>query len=114
MSLSDFERCTPSEFSAVAERWKERQERESRQEWERTRLLAAMSLQPYSKKPVRPTDVMRFPWDGGAKAGAGHQGPPSTKERMDEIAERVRRFRNGRNPCASEEDRETGCQPSSR
>lgn len=101
MSLSDFERCTPSEFSAVAERWKERREGDSRQEWERTRLLAAMVLQPYSKKPVRPSDVMRFPWDCGAKAGGAPQGPPSTKERMEEIAERVRRFKNGRDSAAS-------------
>lgn len=68
MSLSDFELCTPSEFSAVAERWKERREGDLRQEWERTSLLAAMVLQPYSKKPVRPSDVMRFPWDGGGES----------------------------------------------
>lgn len=96
MSLSDFERCTPSEFSAVAGRWRDRQDGLARREWERTRFLAAVSLQPYSRKPVRPEDVARFPWDeGNSTSGGAPQGPPSTRERMEEIAARVRRAGSG-------------------
>ena len=32
--------------------------------WEMTRMLALFLLQPYSKKKLRPSDVMKFPWDG--------------------------------------------------
>ncbi len=96
MSLSDFERCTPSEFSAVAGRWRDHQDGLARREWERTRFLAAVTLQPYSRKPVRPEDVARFPWDESNSAKGGTpQGPPSTRERMEEIAARVRRAGTG-------------------
>lgn len=96
MSLSDFERCTPSEFSAVAGRWRDRQDGLARRGWERTRFLAAVSLQPYSRKPVRPEDVVRFPWDdGNGVRDAAPQGPPSTRGRMEEIAARVRRAEDG-------------------
>lgn len=96
MSLSDFERCTPSEFSAVAGRWRDHQDGLARRDWERTRFLAAMTLQPYSRKPVRPEDVARFPWDDDRNSGGGTpQGPPSTRERMEEMAARVRRAEAG-------------------
>lgn len=96
MSLSDFERCTPSEFSAVAGRWRDHQDGLARRGWERTRFLAAVTLQPYSRKPVRPEDVARFPWDeGNSTSGGAPQGPPSTRERMEEIAARVRRAGSG-------------------
>ena len=92
MSLSDFERCTPSEFAAVAARWRECRDEILRQGWERSRFMAAMTLQPYSRKPVRPTDVASFPWDGESRKGADgtRRGAPSTRERMREIEERVR------------------------
>lgn len=96
MSLSDFERCTPSEFSAVAGRWRDHQDGLARRGWERTRFLAAVTLQPYSRKPVRSEDVARFPWDeGNSTSGGAPQGPPSTRERMEEIAARVRRAGSG-------------------
>lgn len=61
--MDDFERCTPSEFNAIWEKWNEMREADMRGEWERLRYAGMFALQPWSKKSLRPTDVMRFAWD---------------------------------------------------
>lgn len=64
MSFDDFCQCSPSEFSAIATAWHKGQEQLNRQQWEQARMLCLCSLQPYTKDRMKPTDVMRFPWDG--------------------------------------------------
>ena len=34
-----------------------------RSAWERMRMLATICVQPYSKKRLKATELMRFPWD---------------------------------------------------
>lgn len=63
MSLRDFERCTPSEFRAVFDRWKHQEEQRERGEWERVRMQCLCVLQPYSKKSLQARDIMEFPWE---------------------------------------------------
>lgn len=63
MSMQDFERCTPSEFKATFDAWNGGRERLERGEWERVRMSCLCSLQPYSKKKLRPADIMEFPWE---------------------------------------------------
>jgi len=63
MSLRDFERCTPFEFHSVFEAWSKHAEMRDRSEWEKTRYLCMCILQPYSKKKLRPVDVVVFPWE---------------------------------------------------
>lgn len=63
MSVSDFERCTPSEFRAVWDAWQGREMRRERTSWEQTRTVCVSLLQPYAKKALRGVDVLRFPWD---------------------------------------------------
>lgn len=89
MSLDDFERCTPSEFRAVFDAWQQRQERDERRNWEQVRFLATASLQPYSKKTLKPTDVVTFPWD--AKSSSAVTKGTSSYERMKEIEARLKR-----------------------
>ena len=42
---------------------KDLHEREERAQWERLRMLAQCVLMPHSKKPLKETDVFKFPWD---------------------------------------------------
>lgn len=63
MSVDDFCRCTPLEFSAIAQGWNEGEQQRERSAWERTRLLCTTMLQPYSRRRLDPQDVMRFAWD---------------------------------------------------
>jgi len=97
MSRSDFEACTPSEFSAVASKWGTWREGIERAEWERMRTHASMVLNLFSRRRLRPGDVLRFPWDGSGGEG---KTPESTPERMREM---VRRFASA--AAAPSEDR---------
>lgn len=63
MSVDDFCRCTPLEFQAVYEGWAEAEQRRERAAWERTRMQCTCMLQPYSKRGLKPQDVMRFAWE---------------------------------------------------
>lgn len=74
MSYDDFARCTPSEYAAVWRAWHEAAERREQSEWERLRMSCLCMLQPYSKKRLRAEDVMRFPWESGARGSAVRPG----------------------------------------
>ena len=70
LSHSDFCRMTLEQFEAVSRAWNEHEEARHRDRWERTRSLATTMLQPHSKKALRPTDVLRLPWDKKAEKDA--------------------------------------------
>lgn len=63
MSRVDFERCTPLEFHEAWRLWAEREQDMEKDRWERMRILAAYFVQPYSKKSVRPKELLPLPWD---------------------------------------------------
>lgn len=63
MSRTDFERCTPSELKAIWDKWQEREEAKTRDEWERLRWLMLYVTQPHSKKVLELEDVLKLPWD---------------------------------------------------
>lgn len=63
MSMDDFCRLTPFEFKKVWEQWQAMRENSERSEWQRTRMTCLYILQPYSKKRLKPSDVMTFPWE---------------------------------------------------
>ena len=86
MSREDFERCTPIEFTEVMRQWRENQERIDRITWDQIRFLATAMLQPYSKKALKATDVVKFPWDDKAKEAPKGT---SSRERMEEVRRRV-------------------------
>lgn len=67
MSMTDFCRCTPSEFYATWNAWNEMRESHDRGEWERLRMQCLCTLQPYSKKKLEASDIMSFPWEETGK-----------------------------------------------
>ena len=74
MSLGDTYSLTLDELAAIHRQWLSLREADHRDRWERTRFLAHCTLSPYRKKgrQLRPTDIVRFPWDKrveAAKAG---------------------------------------------
>jgi hypothetical protein len=87
MSLQDFERCTPLEFSRIVEFYQKREEDRMQLSWEQTRFLAVTNLSPFSKKALKPTDVIEFPWDKRPEVRKGS----SSYERMKEIEKRQSR-----------------------
>ena len=64
-SPSVFYDMTFEEFCAAAQGMNLHEEIREKQEWERTRWLAALMLAPHSKKGqrIKPTDICIFPWE---------------------------------------------------
>ena len=95
MSIDDFCRCTPLEFSAIAEGWSEGEQHRERAAWERARLQCTCMLQPYSKKKLKPRDVLQFAWDDAPlppNEGKGHgEEKPLTAKEIRERFEKVKR-----------------------
>jgi len=91
MSMDDFDRCTPSEFSIIAEQWRRERDTDYRAGWEQARFIATCALQPYSRKALKPADVAQFPWErNGPEVEKGH----GSLERMRELEERLRKKEN--------------------
>lgn len=59
MSRADVMDSTLDEIQAIFNAYDEA----GREAWERTRLLATVSLQPYSRGRLTPEEVLKFPWD---------------------------------------------------
>lgn len=63
MGLDDFCRLTPSQFAEVVRQHSRHTQEREHAEWERTRMTCMCLLQPHSKSRLKPTDIMRFPWE---------------------------------------------------
>ena len=70
LSLDDFCGLTPKEFANVARAHADHAEWRHRDDWERMRMLAAMTMQPHVKNRLRPQSLLPFPWEHGRKDGA--------------------------------------------
>ena len=82
MSLDDFERCTPSEFTRIYECWTEHEKRLVREGWEQTRTLVGFILPIYrSRKSAK--QLLPFPWDQDEKKAVPKGG--STPEAFREL-----------------------------
>ena len=64
MSLTDIYSLEAEELAGIIESWADLRDRLYRDSWEQARFLAQCLLTPYSKKRIRPTDIIRFDWDG--------------------------------------------------
>ena len=82
MSFDDFCRCTPGEFRAALEAFREESEARERAAWDRARFTAACILQPHTRRRLRPQDVARFPWDTAATDAPKVK---STRERFEAL-----------------------------
>ncbi len=89
MSVDDFCRCTPLEFQAVYQGWAEAEQRRERAAWERTRMQCTCMLQPYSKRGLKPQDVMKFAWDREMRNEA--EGEKLSAKEIRERFEKVKR-----------------------
>ena len=65
LSPSAFWEMTFGELSLALEANRETAEMQERFEWERTRWLATIYMQPHLRKgrKLRPKDMMQFPWE---------------------------------------------------
>lgn len=67
MSYGDFCRLTPEEFSHIYKAYSDKSEGLYRDNWERMRLLACITIQPHVKNKLTPRGLFSFPWDTEVK-----------------------------------------------
>ena len=91
MSYDDFCRLTPDEFWHVCKAFADYAEADSRGEWERMRMLAAITVQPHVKGRVTPQKLLPLPWEKPRKSKT--EKPVSkeeSKRRFEALLERVK------------------------
>ena len=91
LSLDDFSNCDYDEFEAICKAWREMTEGKNREAWERTRITAAICIQPHCKKKITPKQLLPLPWDK-KRHGSGAQPeltPEQKRKRFEEIAHRL-------------------------
>lgn len=93
MSHDDFCKCTFDEFESICKAWRDMNDRENREAWERARTIATILIQPHVKKgnKVTPQQLISLPWD--KKTNHRSEAPKLTAEekrkRFEEIAHRL-------------------------
>lgn len=63
LSEPEFEDVTPAYFMTRLTGLRRQQEQAERLQWERTRWLACLLLQPHSKGNLTPQKLVTFPWE---------------------------------------------------
>ena len=67
-------------------------EAQEREAWERTRILAAICIQPHVKKKITPKQLLPLPWDKGYRKSQPYE-PELTaeeqKSRFEELKKRL-------------------------
>jgi len=53
----------PREWTNLVDGWNQRENRREQSEWERTRWMTTILLNPHTKKRIKPKDLIVFPWE---------------------------------------------------
>lgn len=88
---------TVKEFFNKQIGWFEFMELQQQQEWERTRWLAAIVINPHTKKTIKPKDLCTFEWEKGSKGGRKQDLDKLYKEAkyMDKVWRKQKIVKNG-------------------
>ncbi len=65
---------------------------QNRQEWERSRLMAAILVQPHVKKKITPKNLIPLPWDKSPerKIDAARLSPQERQQRFEHLIQAAR------------------------
>lgn len=83
LSFRDFCRLTFDEMEEVLRVSRERREQTMRDEWERMRMHAVMTMQPHCKKRLSPQTLLKFPWEK-KRMGQRNSTPTPNKDQAKE------------------------------
>lgn len=97
MDLETFRHLTPAEFRAVYDSWFSHQRDLMRHDWMVGRYVGALTWQPYSDKPLHPSDLI-FPWEKAGDTNAAIPQGASSKEKMDELWNKWKGLKEIKNP----------------
>ena len=85
LSYDDFCRCTPEEFNGICKAYHDQRETEYKNEWERMRMLATITIQPHTKSKITAQKLLPFPWEK-------QKMPDNKKQKTVSAEESLRRF----------------------
>lgn len=80
LSFDDFCSLYAPEFTAICKAWRQQQEAEQQDAWERMRMHAAITIQPHTKSKLTPQKLLPLPWD--KKKHKQANAPKLTKEQQ--------------------------------
>jgi len=87
LSYDGLYELTPRSFNNKLKGFSEHHNQSNQDSWERTRTIMIACLMPHSKKKLRPTDVLPFPWDNKNKP----KKEIASKEHIQKVLERYRK-----------------------
>ncbi len=87
LSYEGLYELTPRSFNNKIKGFSEHHTKSNQDSWERTRTIMIACLMPHSKKKLRPTDVLPFPWDNKNKP----KKEIASKEHIQKVLERYRK-----------------------
>ena len=92
MSYDDFCKCTFIEFESICKAWHEMTNGQNHESWERTRIAAAIVIQPHVKKKITPKQLLPLPWDkktNKAQCKAPNLTAAERRKRFEELTHRL-------------------------
>lgn len=95
LRYDDFCSLTPEEFRHIYRAYTEEREAQYKDNWERMRMLGAITIQPYAKKGMTPRRLLSFPWDAESqrtrRAPVEHVSKEEALKRFEEARKKVDR-----------------------
>ena len=92
MNYSDFLQMDADAFDAVATAYHDQDEYRRREEWERMRILASISIQPHisrkSRNSATPEKLLPLPWDH-EKHSSTAMSAEEQRQRMKQLVEQL-------------------------
>lgn len=96
LSLDEFCKYYYEEFESICKAWREMTDAQNRDAWERTRTLAAITIQPHVKKgtKITPKKLLPLPWDKKKetepiRSDEPKLTPEQKQKRFEELAHRL-------------------------
>ena len=91
MPLEEFSKLYFEEFEGIFKAWREMNDAQERDAWERTRILATICIQPHVGKKITPKQILPLPWDKDYRKSRTDEPELTAEEqkaRFDELRKR--------------------------
>lgn len=93
LRYEDFCDLTPDEFTHIYRAYGRERAAQYKDNWERMRILAAITIRPYAKKGLTPHELLPFPWDTDSRptheASAEQISKEDALQRFEEVLGKV-------------------------
>lgn len=91
LSYDDFCRLTREEFHEIYRAYNEQREADYRDDWQRMRMLATISVQPHTKKKITPQQLLPFTWEKQQKKKQPILTKEEDKKRLENLLKRIKK-----------------------